>query len=706
MRLFKTLRRKLDYLTEAQIDEVYQAYLLAKKAHEGQKRYTGEEYITHPLAVAGILADIKMDVQTLMAAIMHDVIEDSRFSREDITKQFGGTVAALVDGVSKLTQIEFKSRVEMQAENFSKMVLAMANDIRVIIVKLADRLHNMRTLSTLPFSKRRRIAQETLDIYAPIANRLGMHDFYLELEELGFKCMYPNRYNVLAKSVSKAVGDRKRVMNVIFKSLRNGLDKANVETYELMGRQKNLYGIYKKMRKKHVKLSEILDVYGFRVIVDSVETCYRTLGVIHSLYKPIPERFKDYIAIPKSNGYQSLHTTLVGPYGMPMEVQVRTEEMDEMANKGVAAHWIYKTSGDLAADSKQQQQQWLNSLLEMQKSTGSSVEFIENVKVDLFPDEVYVFTPTGKIMRLPAGSTAIDYAYAVHTDIGNMCVAAKIDRQLAPLSTVLSNGQTVEIITSPNARPNLAWLDVVVTAKAKSSLRHFLKVQRRSESVSLGKRLLTKALSALGVSKRKISNKIMLSIITEAGFKSEDDLFADIGMGNRAPMLVAHQIASELMPEISLKKDKGSQYAEPLLIHGTEGMVVSFAKCCYPLPGDHIIGIIHAGEGVVVHTETCEEINRRGFDPELCLPVRWSSQVEGEFPVMVVADVLNKRGVLGEMALAISDAGANIEDIKVYERDGQHYQVAFELFVRGRKHLADTIRSLRRLPAVLFIKRA
>lgn len=706
MRLFKTLRRKLDYLTEAQIDEVYQAYLLASKAHEGQKRYTGEEYINHPLAVAGILADIKMDVQTLMAAIMHDVIEDTKFSREDIAKEFGDTVAALVDGVSKLTQIEFKSRVEMQAENFSKMVLAMANDIRVIIVKLADRLHNMRTLSTLPSNKRRRIAQETLDIYAPIANRLGMHDFYLELEELGFKCMYPNRYSVLAKSVQKAVGDRKRVMNVIFKSLRNGLTKAGIEPFEVMGRQKNLYGIYKKMRKKHVKLAEILDVYGFRVIVDSVETCYRTLGIIHSLYKPIPERFKDYVAIPKSNGYQSLHTTLVGPYGLPMEVQIRTQEMDEMANKGVAAHWIYKTSGDLIKDSAQQQQQWLNSLLEMQKSTGSSVEFIENVKVDLFPDEVYVFTPTGKIMRLPAGSTAIDYAYAVHTDIGNTCVAAKIDRQLAPLSSVLSNGQTVEIITSPNARPNLAWLDVVVTAKAKSSLRHFLKVQRRSESVSLGKRLLTKALSALGLSKRKISNKIMMTIIEEAGLESEDDLYADIGMGNRAPMLVAHQIASELMPEISLKKSKSAEYSEPLLIHGTEGMVVSFAKCCYPLPGDQIIGIIHAGEGVVVHTETCEEINRGGFDPELCLPVRWSSKVEGEFPVMVVADVLNKRGVLGEMALAISDAGANIEDIKVYERDGQHYQVAFELFVRGRKHLADTIRSLRRLPAVLFIKRA
>lgn len=706
MRLFRKIRRKLDYLPEDQVNQIEQAFQLAAKAHEGQTRYTGEDYITHPVAVMEILADIRMDKDTLMAALLHDTIEDCAISKQDIAEAFGESVADLVDGVSKLTQIEFRSRVEMQAENFSKMVLAMSRDIRVIIVKLADRLHNMRTLLTLPAHKRRRIAQETLDIYAPIANRLGMHEFYLELEELGFMCFYPTRYRVMKKAIQKAVGDRKRIMSVIFKSLRGGMSNAKIEGFDVLGREKHVYSIYKKMRKKQVHLSEIMDVYGFRVIVDSVDTCYRALGIIHSLYKPIPERFKDYIAIPKANGYQSLHTTLFGPYGLPIEVQIRTKDMDELANKGVAAHWIYKSDDKKEKSSRLAQQQWLKNLIEMQKSTGNSIEFIENVKVDLFPDEVYVFTPKGEIMRLPAGSCAVDFAYAVHTDIGNTCVAAKIDRQLSPLSTKLSNGQTVEIITNPNARPNPTWLDLVVTGKAKSGLRNYLKVQRHGESVALGKRLLTKALSGLSLTFRKIPDDIIHRVLQETELTSLDDLFAEVGTGHRAPMLVAHQIASILNPEFSIKKAPTNEEAEPLVIQGTEGLVVHFGKCCYPLPGDPVVGLIHAGKGIVVHTENCKLINKGGFDPEVCLPMMWSEQVEGEFPVRVLADVLNRRGVLGDMALAIADVGANIEDIKVFERDGQHYQVAIELCVTGRKHLADAIRNLRKISSVVAIRRA
>lgn len=701
MRLFKKLRRKLSYLPNDQVEEIYQAYLLADKAHQDQKRYTGEPYITHPLAVAEILAEICMDKQTIMAALMHDVIEDTEYSKEQLAMQFGDTVAELVDGVSKLTQIEFKSRIEAQAENFSKMVLAMSRDIRVIIVKLADRLHNMRTLEPLPPPKRRRIAQETLEIYAPIANRLGMHTFYLELEELGFFCLHPSRYQILKEAVRKALGNRKEVMNVIFKSLKNGLSKQGLQEFQVAGREKHLYSIYKKMRIKHLPFSEIMDVYAFRIVVDSVDSCYRVLGIVHSLYKPISERFKDYIALPKPNGYQSLHTTLFGPYGVPIEIQIRTSEMDEMANNGIAAHWLYKTGSKKQDFSEVQQQQWLKNLLEMQQRTGNSLEFIENVKVDLFPEEVYVFTPDGKIMQLPSGATPVDFAYAVHTDVGNCCVAAKIDRQLAPLSTVLLNGQTVEIITSKNARPNPAWLDFVVTGKARSSLRHYLKVQRRTQSISFGKRLLNKALEHFSLSLKKIPAEELDIILTEAKLNSLDDLLQEIGLGNRAPKIVAHRIAKEISAD---KKNIVQKSQEPLLIQGTEGVVVKFATCCYPLPGDPIMGVLQSGEGVLVHAEFCSQIAKR-LDTEECMPVRWATEVKGEFPVQVTAEVLNRRGVLGDMALAVSDADANIDDIRVYERDGNHYQVAFELLVKDRMQLANVIRNLRRVKAIVHIKR-
>ena len=484
MRLFKKLRRKLSYLSEKQIEEIYHAYLTAAMAHEGQKRFTGDPYITHPVSVACILADIRMDKQSIMAALLHDVIEDTEIEKQTLREEFGEQVAELVDGVSKLTQIEFRSRAEAQAENFRKMVLAMAKDIRVIIVKLADRLHNMRTLEPLRPAKRRRIAQETLDIFAPIANRLGMHSFYVELEELGFEALYPHRQAVLKEAVRKARGNRKEILSVIFESLKEEIGRHHLSYCEVIGREKHLYSIYKKMRNKNLSFNEIMDVYAFRIIVDNIDNCYRVLGIVHGLYKPLTERFKDYIAIPKANYYQSLHTTLFGPYGVPIEIQIRTQEMDEMANYGIAAHWLYKTGEKFISNTQVYAQKWVKNLLEMQQSAGSSLEFIENVKVDLFPDEVYVFTPHGDIMELPNGSTPVDYAYAVHTDIGNTCVTAKIDRQLAPLSTLLLNGQTVEIIISSNARPNPAWLDFVVTGKARSSIRHFLKIQQRVESIA------------------------------------------------------------------------------------------------------------------------------------------------------------------------------------------------------------------------------
>ena len=515
VRLFKKLRRKLDYLPKSQIDEIQKAFLVAFDAHKGQTRRTGEPYITHPVEVACILASIQMDSETLMAALLHDVVEDTPVTKEQLIDKFTEQVAELVDGVTKLTQIEFISRAEAQAENFRKMVLAMAKDIRVIIVKLADRLHNMRTLGAMPSHKQHRIAKETLDIFAPIAKRLGMRDFSVELEELGFGAMHPLRYRILGEAVRKARGNRKKVLTMIEKTLKEGIKNSKLPNCTIVGREKHLYSIYRKMVKKNVQFNEIMDVYAFRIIVDDVDCCYRVLGVIHSLFKPVPERFKDYIAIPKANGYQSLHTTLFGPYGLPIEVQIRTKEMDRIASSGIAAHWLYK-SDDVAADrSKTRAKKWVQNLLELQSSTGNSLEFIESVKVDLFPDEVYVFTPKGTILELPTGATAIDFAYAVHTDIGNSCVAVKIDRQLAPLSMRLANGQTLEVITAPGGRPNPAWLDFVTTSKARSSIRHFLKNRKRAESVALGRQLLKKALSTYAIAMKKVNDETIDFVLKE-----------------------------------------------------------------------------------------------------------------------------------------------------------------------------------------------
>lgn len=703
MRLFEKLKIKIDYLSDAEIEKIYQAYLVANTAHTGQKRSTGEAYITHPVAVAGILADMRMDPQSIMAALLHDVIEDTGVDKQSLADQFGEEVAELVDGVSKLTQIEFSSRAEAQAENFRKMLLAMARDIRVILVKLSDRLHNMRTLDTLTPEKRRRISRETLEIFAPIANRLGMHRLSLELEDLGFKALYPFRYRALKNALAMVRGTRKEVMATVQQTLQEGLKNAELKNFEISGREKHLYSIYKKMRDKHLSFPEITDVYAFRIVVDRVDHCYQALGIVHSLYKPVSERFKDYVAIPKANGYQSLHSTLFGPYGLPIEVQIRTQAMEQMASSGIAAHWLYKSGDKFTESSQARAQQWVRNLLEMQQRTGSSLEFIENVKIDLFPDEVYIFTPKGAIMELPAGATAVDFAYTVHTDIGDTCVAAKIDRQLASLSTTLKSGQTVEIITAPGARPNPVWLDFVVTSKARSGIRHFLKTQQRGESVALGKKLLNKALGSLGLSLKKISPEGMQFLLKEINLESTDDLLEDIGLGNRVAMLVANRLAAA-MSEKEINTETVRQ-AKPLEIKGTEGMVVNYASCCYPIPGDPITGVLNAGQGILVHMEQCKQLHQLRHHPERYMPVRWAEQVQGEFMVPIKVEVINERGMLAAIALSISEAEANIDDVTVNERDGRHYQVQLKISVQSRVHLARVMRNVRKLKSVLKIFR-
>lgn len=705
MRLFKKLRRKIDYLDDAQVDKIHQAYLVALEAHRGQKRRTGEPYISHPVAVACILADMKMDPQTIMAALLHDVIEDTSVTKESIAERFGMVVADLVDGVSKLTQIEFVSRAEQQAENFRKMLLAMARDIRVILVKLADRLHNMRTLGSLSDSKKQRIARETLEIFAPVAKRLGMRDFSVELEELGFAALHPRRHAIIKEAIRRARGNRKKVLTLIEKTLQDGLANSHLGSFVLSGREKHVFSLYRKMRSKRLPFSEIMDVYAFRVIVDDVDSCYRALGVIHSLYKPVPERFKDYIAIPKANGYQSLHTTLFGPYGLPIEVQIRTTEMDRLANSGIAAHWLYKTDEQEMSKSQLRAQQWVQNLLELQDNTGNSLEFIESVKVDLFPDEVYVFTPKGKIMELPAGATAVDFAYAVHTDIGNGCVAVKIDRKLAPLSTFLVNGQTIEVITASRARPNPAWLDFVVTSKARSSIRHFLKNQKRTESITLGKQLLQKSLAASRHSLKKIPEPVFDCYLKEAGLDSVNDLLVEIGLGNRVATLVSQRLSDILREGVDETQTEKEEDQTPLAITGTEGMLVSYAMCCCPIPGDPIVGVLATGKGIMVHVDRCRRLIKLRRHPEKIMPLRWSSELVGDFLVSIRIDVVNERGILAVMALAVSDADGNIEDISVEDRDGRHYRVVFKIMVRGRAHLANVIRNLRQLSAVVKITR-
>ncbi|MFP5382802.1 MAG: RelA/SpoT family protein [Gammaproteobacteria bacterium] len=701
MATIESLTKRLEsYLPPEQVDLVRRAYHYAREAHEGQFRQDGDPYISHPLAVAGILTDMHMDAQSLAAALMHDVLEDCGVSKDQLATQFGDEVAELVDGVSKITMIEFPTRAEQQAENLRKMILAMTRDIRVILVKLADRLHNMRTLQSLPPTKRRRIAQETLDIFGPIANRLGMNNIRVEYEDLAFTAMYPMRAQRIGRAVRAVRGNRREVVTKLKETMETLLRNEGIEA-RILGREKHLYSIYCKMREQKKSFDEIMDFYGFRVIVDKVDTCYRVLGILHNYFKPIPGRFKDYIAIPKANGYQSLHTTLKSHAGVPIEVQVRTEDMENMANNGIAAHWIYKSDDKEPVSGPQSRaRQWMKGLLDIQKQVGNSVEFIENVKIDLFPDEVYVFTPRGDIMELPTGATPVDFAYAVHTSVGSSCVAARVDHRLVPLSTPLTSGQTVEVITAPGGVPSPAWLNFVVTSKARTYIRNFLKGQRRGESVALGQRLLEQALGEYGVVVGDLPIERVVGELAHGGYAQLDDLLEDIGLGNRAAPLVARQLGA--IDDLGAFNASG----RPLAIRGTEGMVITYAKCCHPLPGDEIVGHLSAGRGLVVHRDNCRNlVNELRENPERCLPLRWEKSVQGDFPVELRVELSNRRGALATLATIVAENDSNIDGISIVEKDAQIGVVSILISVHDRVHLALIIKRLRRVPGVGKISR-
>ena len=688
------------YLKPEDLSQLESAYHFSEAAHEGQFRKSGEPYISHPLAVANILAQWHLDSQALTAALLHDVMEDTSVTKTEISRHFGKPVAELVDGVSKLDKIEFETQEKAQAENFRKMLLAMARDVRVILIKLADRLHNMRTLDAVDDHRRHRIARETLDIYAPIANRLGLNSIYQELEDLSFKHLYPDRYRVLAKAVKAARGNRREIVSKVMESIKRRLKENNVEA-QVHGREKHLQSIYRKMREKSLSFAQVLDVFGFRIVVKDVHACYIALGVLHGLYKPIPGKFKDFIAIPKANGYQSLHTRLFGPLGTPIEVQIRTAEMHKIAEAGVASHWLYKSSDTSLSELQKKTHQWLQSLLEMQSESGDSVEFLEHLKVDLFPDEVYVFTPKGQIMALPRGTTAVDFAYAVHTDIGNRCVAVKINQELMPLRAELKNGDRVEIITAAHAKPNPLWLNFVITGKARSHIRHFLKTMHFKESAQLGERLLNQALANFKLNLADITETQWNKLVRDSNTKSRQEILADIGLGTRLGVVVARQLLSLGEPLSSENLSPGS-----VVIRGSEGMAIQFAKCCNPIPGDPIIGIISKGQGMVIHTHDCPVISKTRTDPERLLDVAWDPETKKLFEVRVKLVVANQRGVLAKVAAEIAGDRSNIQNVAVDPEDsGDYTDMHFTLQVSNRLHLAQIMRGLRHIPEVIRITR-
>ena len=698
------LLEKLEsYLPPAQVERVREAYEFGEERHRGQKRVSGEPYITHPVAVADILADLRLDADTISAAILHDVIEDTPTAKAEIVMMFGNVVAELVDGVSKLDQIQFKNRQEAQAESFRKMLLAMVRDIRVIMVKLADRMHNMRTVGVMPPVKRRRTARETLEIYAPIAERLGLYTVKLELEDLGFRALYPHRYKVLERELKRARGNQKEFITKISENFKDALQKNSISG-KTEGREKHLYSIYKKMQNKGISISEMVDVYGFRIIVDAKDTCYRALGLVHGLYKPMPGRFKDYIAIPRVNGYQSLHTTLFGPNGIPIEVQIRTEEMHRVAESGIAAHWKYKTGEDTSGDIEHDRaREWLSNLVKIQEG-GSSEEFLESVKVDLFPDKVYVFTPKGEILRLATGATAVDFAYSIHTDVGNRCVAAKVDRRLVPLRTPLRNGQTVEIITAKGATPNPSWSNFVVTAKARAAIRQYLKNLKRGEAAELGKRLLGASLDEFSVNLKKIPKERIDGVVSELGLMDPQELYEKIGLGERLAPLVARS----LLPSSEVTESAPAQPAvgAPLMIAGTEGLLVTYAHCCFPIPNDPIMAYLSAGRGVMIHRQQCGNLAEYRKQPDKWISVAWENAGDRLFASEIKVQVTNKMGVLAAVASSIAATETNIDHVSLLERDGDTSSLKFELQVRDRKQLARILRTVRRMPDVMRVSRS
>jgi guanosine-3',5'-bis(diphosphate) 3'-pyrophosphohydrolase len=695
--LFEGLKQKLEaYLPPDKVAETQRAFVVAQEAHDGQMRSSGDPYITHPVAVAGILADMRLDHETLMAALLHDVIEDTHHNKESLSEQFGETVGELVEGVSKLDKIHFSSKQEAQVENFRKMLMAMVQDIRVILIKLADRTHNMRTLGSLRPDKRRRIARETLEIYSPIAHRLGIHDIKNELEDLGFQAMYPMRHRALKASVKQARGNRKEVIENTRKEVETRLASVGINA-QTIGREKHLYSIYRKMKNKELMFNEVMDIYAFRVVVDSADNCYRALGAMHGLYKPIEGRFKDYVAIPRTNGYQSLHTSLIGPHGIPVEIQIRTAEMDKMADIGVAAHWLYKDDAESSDTTAQvRARKWMQSLIELQQSASSSFEFIENVKTDLFPDEIYVFTPDGRIIELPLGATAVDFAYAVHTGVGNTCVGVKVERRTYSLSKPLENGQTVEIITSPRAKPNASWLNFVVSARARSHIRHYLKHQRSEEAYSMGNRLLRHALGKTKLD--EIPQQDIDRVVQETKHEDFESLVADIGLGNELSAIVARR----LLGEAADIPDSGRKVA----IRGTEGLLVSYSRCCHPIPGDEIVAVLSPGRGMMIHQAGCSNIRKLvKEEPQRILVMKWDDKPQGEFKAALRIELINHQGTLANLTNNVASCGSNIVGLQTEEKESGIYYIDIELTIKDRIQLADVMRKIRIMPEVQRVSR-
>lgn len=702
MYLFAGLRKLAEaYLSAAQVDRIEQAFEIAFEAHGEQQRASGEPYITHPVAVACMLAEMRLDHETLMAALLHDVIEDTNLSKEDLAEMFGATVAELVEGVSKLDKLQFDSKEEAQIENYRKMIMAMVQDIRVILIKLADRTHNMRTIGHLRPDKRRRIARETLEIYAPLAHRLGIHNIKTELENMGFKAQYPWRARLLESQVNKARGNRKALLTKTHKEIISRLEETGIQA-RVYGREKHLYSIYKKMLNKELRFSQVMDIYAFRIVVDRVDTCYRVLGAVHNLYKPIETRFKDYIAIPKSNGYQSLHTSLKGPHGVPVEIQIRTEEMDLMADRGVAAHWLYKDADDNGSTTAQvRAQKWMQSLLELQQSAGNSFEFIENVKQDLFPDEIYVFTPKGRIIELPQGATPVDFAYAVHTDVGNTCIGARVNHKAYSLSKPLETGQTAEIRTAPGSRPNIAWLNFVVTGKARLKIRQFLKRQEADEALLLGERLLRAALGSVNLD--TIEESEFTRVAKELKRDDKTELFKDVGLGNLMSVAVARRLIGDrqsLRPAADTDEQDQS-----LAIKGADGLLLSFARCCRPIPGDDILAHVSPGRGLVVHRRECKNVRGHEDEPGKYFPVQWDNKPESQFVSEVRVEIVNHQGALARLTSAIAKTGCNIQGLRTEEIDSTIYYIDVALTIKDRKHLADVLRQIKKMPQVQRVSR-
>lgn len=691
------------YLNPAQVADVVRAYQRGADAHLGQYRKSGETYICHPLSVAITLAEMRMDARGIVAAILHDVIEDTSISKQELAKEFSQEVAELVDGVTKLSKLEDKSHAETQAENVRKMLLAMANDLRVIIVKLADRLHNMQTLGSMPIEAKRRIAKETQEIYIPLANRLSMNSIRHQLETLCLKTIHPVRYRVISDAVKKARGNRKEIVSTLQNSIQNRLSQANF-SFDVVGREKDIPSIYYKMRRQKISFAKVFDVYAFRVYCEQADDCYRVLGCVHNLFKPVPGKFKDYIALPKANGYQSLHTVLVSPFKFHIEIQIRTNEMHRLAESGIAAHWLYKSNDASGERVQARANEWLRELLEIQKTAGDSLEFIDNLKADLFPHEVFVFTPQGNIIKLPKNASIVDFAYAVHTDIGNTCISAKVDNSFMPLPSKLKNGMTIEVITADWSRPNPLWLNFVVTAKARTGIRNHLKNLKQKDAINLGRRLLEKELNLLGMQFEKIAESRLLQLLEVINLSSVDNLLEAIGLGNKMPFLIAKQLLQDdIYTAVELAETEND--SSPLVIKGTEGMVVTLAQCCRPIPGDHIVGFFNPGKGIVIHHYECRNSGETRKKEAGWLEVEWSKEVSGEFSTELKIEALNQLGTLATIASTISSMEVNIENVSIAGRDDKVIIIAFTLLVKDRVHIANVIRGLKKLPVMLNITR-